>query len=141
MADDIGRLPPLSVLLGSTDIGTTFSHPHRKELHLGGQRSEYLAMSDYIVRATCPTCGDVVLTTRDLGMLVDPDGSRFLFDCPRCHLQVSRGLPTGIIHVLRAAGVAVIEPVRISDDDLGAFLADFDQADCLDQLRRLGRGA
>jgi hypothetical protein len=96
---------------------------------------------DYIVRATCPGCGDVVLTTGDLSLQVDRSGSRFSFACPRCHDRVSHDIPTGIVHILQAAGVESIEPEPdpISDEELGAFLADFERADCVDQLRRLSR--
>lgn len=96
-------------------------------------------MSDSIVRATCPSCGDVVLATGDLGLKLDEVRSRFLFVCPGCHRHVSRDVPAGIVHVLQAAGVQLVEavPARISDDELTKFLADFDRVDCLDQLRRL----
>jgi predicted RNA-binding Zn-ribbon protein involved in translation (DUF1610 family) len=115
-------------------------HLGRRGYTLGSNVPTMYAMSDYIVRATCPGCGDVVLTTGDLGLQVDPDGSRFLFACPRCHEQVSRPVPAGVIGVLRSAGVAVMEPAAINADDMQAFLADFEPADCLDQLRRLGSG-
>jgi predicted RNA-binding Zn-ribbon protein involved in translation (DUF1610 family) len=97
-------------------------------------------MRDSIVRATCPSCGDVVLTTGDLGLQLDERQSRFLFTCPRCHQQVSHDLPSGIVHVLLAAGVHPLEsvPELVSADELTEFLADFDRVDCLDQLRRLG---
>lgn len=97
-------------------------------------------MSNPIVRATCPSCGEVVLTTGDLGLQLREGESRFLFACPRCRQRVSHDVPAGIIHILQAAGVhlAEPEPELISTDDLADFLADFDRADCLDQLRRLG---
>jgi len=100
-------------------------------------------MSDSIVRATCPGCGDVVLTTGDLGLQVDTCGSRFHFACPRCHQQVSHDVPAGIVHILQAAGVHVAQPQPdpIGEDELAAFMADFERVDCLDQLRRLGSGA
>jgi predicted RNA-binding Zn-ribbon protein involved in translation (DUF1610 family) len=98
-------------------------------------------MSDSIVRATCPDCGDVVLTTSDLGL--DTAGSRFLFACPRCHAKVTHDVPAGIIHILQAAGVHFVEPEAdpLSEEELAGFLADFERVDCLDQLRRLGSGA
>jgi endogenous inhibitor of DNA gyrase (YacG/DUF329 family) len=97
-------------------------------------------MSESIVRATCPACGDVVVTTRDVGLRLDEAQSRFLFDCPRCHRQVSREVPSGIVHILRVAGVQLVdpEPELISQSELAEFLAEFDDVDCFDELRRLG---
>jgi predicted RNA-binding Zn-ribbon protein involved in translation (DUF1610 family) len=96
-------------------------------------------MSDSIVRATCPTCGDVVLTTTELGLHVDEETSLFLFTCPRCHRHVSHDVPAGIVHILQSAGVHPVAslPELISPDDLHDFLADFDRIDCVDELRRL----
>jgi hypothetical protein len=56
---------------------------------------------------------------------------------------VTRDVPTGIIHILQAAGVPEIEPEPdlIGVEELAEFLADFDRVDCLDQLRRLDHGA
>ncbi|MDQ1356427.1 MAG: hypothetical protein QOF20_2548 [Acidimicrobiaceae bacterium] len=100
-------------------------------------------MSDSFVRATCPTCGDVVLTTADIGLQTDHGQSAFLFACPRCHEHVTREVPAGIIHILQAAGVHEVspEPELIGADELADFLADFERVDCLDQLRRLDHGA
>lgn len=92
-------------------------------------------MSDSIVRSTCPTCGDVVLATEELGLQLDAAGSRFLFACPRCRQPVSHDVPTGIAHILQAAGVHVVEPDPITEQDLAAFLAELDQPDCVDRLR------
>ena len=96
-------------------------------------------MSHSIVRATCPSCGDVVLTTDDLGLDLHEAIARFLFACPRCHAHVSHEVPAGIVHILEAAGVHQVEPEPdlLGDEALAQFLADFDRGDCLEQLRRL----
>jgi hypothetical protein len=114
-----------------------------KGLHLRRQSSDHHYMSDSFVRATCPTCGDVVLAIADLGLQTDEGQSCFLFACPRCHEQVSREVPAGIIQILRTAGVHEVppEPELIGADELAEFLADFERVDCLDQLRRLDHGA
>lgn len=99
-------------------------------------------MSHPLVRATCPACGDVVLTTDDL-RLDEHDCQSFLaFECPRCRIAVSHGIPAGIVHLLQAAGVRPMDRQDdlLSDDELATFLADFDRVDCFDQLRRLGHG-
>ena len=79
---------------------------------------------------TCPTCGDVVLTTGEVGLLQRDEGvSQFLFVCPTCHRQCTRDIPAGIVHILLAAGVHPVEsmPELISQDQLTDFLADFEQ--------------
>jgi hypothetical protein len=85
----------------------------------------------------------VVLSTSDLGLQLDPVGSRFLFACPSCGRPVSHQVPSGIVHILQAAGVEVVAPVSppLSEVELAGFLADFERPDCLDQLRRLVSGA
>src|SRR5580700_8097827 len=100
-------------------------------------------MSNPLVRATCPECGDVVLTTGDLGLDEQWGEPRLTFACPRCHEQVTHGIPTGIVHILRAAGVRRVLPLpdSLADDEMAGFLADFDRTDCLDHLRRLSHGA
>jgi predicted RNA-binding Zn-ribbon protein involved in translation (DUF1610 family) len=100
-------------------------------------------MSQSLVRATCPTCGDVVLTARDLRLDQQDRWSRVLFTCPRCRQQVSHDIPSGVVSVLRSAGVPqiVAPPELISPEELAEFLADFDRVDCLEQLRRLESGA
>ncbi|MDQ6615612.1 MAG: hypothetical protein M3083_12935 [Actinomycetota bacterium] len=97
-------------------------------------------MSDSMVRATCPTCGDLVITIGDLGLQLDERQARYLFACPRCHQQVSRDVPTGMIDILRVAGAHLVGPgpELISEQELADFLADFDRIDALDHLRRLG---
>lgn len=112
-------------------------------LHLMAQDSDHQTMSDSIVRSTCPTCGDVVLAPEELGLQLDDNGSRFLFACPRCRQRVSHAVPAGIVHILQAAGVPMVEsdPDPITEDDVAEFLAEFERPDCFDQLRRLDRGA
>ena len=100
-------------------------------------------MSNPLVRATCPVCGDVVLTTGDLALDEQWGEPRLTFACPRCHEQVSHDVAAGIVHILRSAGVRRVVPLPgpVAEEELSAFMADFDRADCLDQLRRLSRDA
>lgn len=87
------------------------------------------------VRASCPTCGDVELTTRDLGLqrCSDNGSSSYSFVCPACRVMVSKPAAEQVVSMLRGAGVAVHDwalPAElaearhgppVSHDDLLAF--------------------
>ncbi len=59
------------------------------------------------IRATCPTCADVELTTRDLSVQVCSDTSQgsYSFRCPTCLLAVSKQAEPRIIDLLVSSGV------------------------------------
>lgn len=59
------------------------------------------------IKASCPTCGDVELTTRDVQVLLcatTNEGS-YAFRCPACRLAVSKPAEARIVDVLVASGV------------------------------------
>ena len=59
------------------------------------------------IRASCPTCGDVELTSRDVVVRVcaaDNAGS-YAFRCPACRLAVSKGADPKIVDLLVSSGV------------------------------------
>lgn len=59
------------------------------------------------IRASCPDCGDVELTTRDVSVRVcaaDNHGS-YAFRCPHCQLAVSKDAPARIVDLLVSSGV------------------------------------
>lgn len=99
-------------------------------------------MGNSIVRATCPGCGDVVLATADLRLELDTGPARYRFTCPGCAEVVVHQVPPAIVHILQAAGVHSSGPHTglVTDDEMAAFLADFDRPDCLAQLRRSDQG-
>jgi hypothetical protein len=92
------------------------------------------------VRASCPTCGDVKLTTRDVQVQVGYTSglNSYSFLCPSCRLLVNKEATDLIMETLVAAGVRVItwtRPAeldelklgpRITHDDLLAFHFDLD---------------
>src|SRR5688572_4878129 len=58
------------------------------------------------IRASCPTCGDVELTSRDVTVLVcstNNEGS-YAFQCPRCRLAVSKAAEAKIVDLLVSSG-------------------------------------
>lgn len=59
------------------------------------------------IKASCPTCGDVELTTRDVQVLLcatTNEGS-YAFRCPDCRLAVSKPAESRVVDVLVASGV------------------------------------
>src|SRR5438270_2261440 len=59
------------------------------------------------IRASCPTCGDVELTTRDVSVQVcsaNNQGS-YSFLCPVCRLAVSKQAEARIVDLLVSSGV------------------------------------
>lgn len=100
-------------------------------------------MSDSIVRASCPACGDLVLSTTELTLRLDNAAARYRFVCPHCQQVVSREVAPGIVHVLLAAGVHAGEPEQpqFTDADVASLLAELDRPDCLAHLRRSVSGS
>lgn len=59
------------------------------------------------IKASCPTCGDVELTTRDVQVRLcstTNEGS-YSFRCPACRLAVAKPAEPRIVDVLVASGV------------------------------------
>jgi len=83
----------------------------------GRKRRETLVAT---IRASCPTCGDVELTSRDVTVRVcaaDNQGS-YAFRCPVCKLAVSKSADPKIVDLLVSSGV------RLSVWHLPAELAE-----------------
>src|SRR2546423_3576610 len=59
------------------------------------------------IRASCPTCGDVELTTRDVTVHVcsDTNEGSYAFRCPHCRLAVSKPAEARIVDLLVSSGV------------------------------------
>lgn len=104
-----------------------------------------------IVRATCPTCGDVELTVDDLAAIVcatTNEGS-YAFQCPTCQLAVVKEAEGHVIDLLASAGVrlsvfelpAELEEPRSGDpfthDDLLAFHDRLQQDDWFAEVEAL----
>ncbi len=87
------------------------------------------------IRASCPDCGDVELTTADIAVRVCAEDNRgsYAFRCPACRMAVTKLAEPRIIDLLVAAGVeldvwhlpAELHEVRVGElfthDDLLAF--------------------
>lgn len=60
-----------------------------------------------MIRATCPTCGDVELSVHDVHVLLcaTTDEGSYAFRCPACRLAVSKPADSRVVDILVAAGV------------------------------------
>ena len=61
------------------------------------------------IRASCPECGDVELTTRQMTVRVCAEDNRgsYLFRCPSCEMTVTKAAEQRIIDLLVSSGVEV----------------------------------
>lgn len=59
------------------------------------------------IRANCPTCDDVELTTKDLKVQVCADTKQgsYSFRCPRCQMAVAKQAEPRIVDLLVSSGV------------------------------------
>lgn len=62
-----------------------------------------------MIRASCPTCGDVELTTRDVRVLLCSSTyeSSYAFQCPSCRVAVAKPAEPRVVDVLLASGIAL----------------------------------
>jgi hypothetical protein len=100
------------------------------------------------IRASCPTCGDVELTSRDVTVQVCASNNQgsYAFRCPECTFAVSKLAEQRIVDLLVSSGVrlsvwslpAEMEEPRygptISYDDLLDFHLLLQQDDWFDQI-------
>jgi hypothetical protein len=70
----------------------------------GKDREECLVAT---IRASCPTCGDVELTSRDVVVRVcaADDAGSYAFRCPACRMAVSKQAEAKIVDLLVSSGV------------------------------------
>lgn len=86
------------------------------------------------IRATCPVCGEVELTSEDVQVrvLADDDGdvlegSIYRFRCPTCETMVTKSADDRIVGLLESGGVPITRTqmdVLASDALIGAQLPE-----------------
>jgi predicted RNA-binding Zn-ribbon protein involved in translation (DUF1610 family) len=108
------------------------------------------------VRASCPTCGDVEMTIRDVQvqLCATTASSSYSFLCPACRLLVNKTATEQVVEILVNAGVRVVEwtlpaelterrdgPAVTHDDLLGFHFALAEPGWLESQLADLDRAA
>lgn len=77
------------------------------------------------IRASCPGCGDVELTSKDVRVMVctTNDEGSYTFRCPSCLLAVSKPAEPRIVDLLVSAGVGLTTwelPLELAESHVGA---------------------
>lgn len=86
------------------------------------------------IRASCPDCGDIELTTRDVAVRVcaaDNRGS-YSFRCPDCRLAVAKDAAPRIVELLVSSGVKMTMwelPAELFEQKLGEVINHDDLLD------------
>lgn len=80
------------------------------------------------IRASCPTCGDVELTSHDVSVQVCASNNQgsYAFRCPECTVAVSKLAEQRIIDLLVSSGV------RLSVWSLPAEMDEVREGDAID---------
>lgn len=106
------------------------------------------------IKASCPTCGDVELTTRDVQVLLcaTTNQGSYAFRCPTCRVAVSKQAEARVVDVLVASGVqlsvwqlpAELHEVHtgppVSYDDLLEFHFELQREDWFERLATTSSG-
>jgi hypothetical protein len=76
------------------------------------------------IRASCPTCGDVELTSRDVVVRVcaADNAGAYAFRCPSCRMAVSKQAEPKIVDLLVSSGVRLSVwhlPAELSEPHYG----------------------
>ncbi len=76
------------------------------------------------IRASCPDCGDVELTTGDMSVRVCADDQRsaYVFRCPDCRMAVTKAAEPRIVDLLVSSGVELEVwrlPAELSEQSVG----------------------
>jgi hypothetical protein len=83
------------------------------------------------IRASCPDCGDVELTSQDMTvrLCVEDNRGSYVFRCPTCTMTVTKATEQRIVDLLVASGVKVemwTLPLELRERPVGAPLTHDD---------------
>ncbi len=91
------------------------------------------------IRTTCERCGDVELTTDDIGLELAAEDStgNYRFACPTCGLVHRKPVNHRVVSILLATGVdyEVLPALgTITEDEIAAFAAALDEGEWHSEL-------
>jgi len=91
------------------------------------------------IRASCPDCGDVELTTADVHVRIcdDNNAGTYSFRCPHCEMTVVKSAEPRTIDLLVASGVSFTTwrlPAELSEPRVGEPINHDDLLDFHDLL-------
>jgi len=91
------------------------------------------------IRTTCKHCGDVELTTRDIGLELAAEGStgHYRFECPFCASMQRRPANHRVVSILLATGVEyqiISEDGPITEDEITSFASSLEAGDWFSEL-------
>jgi hypothetical protein len=92
------------------------------------------------IRASCPTCGDVELTTKDVVVRVcaDDNTGSYSFGCPQCAVRVVKTAEQHVLDLLGGSGVDVVVwtlPAELAERRGGGPITHDDLMDFHDLLQ------
>jgi len=93
------------------------------------------------IRASCPTCGDVELTSADVTVLVcsTTNVSSYAFQCPTCEVAVTKPAEPRVVDLLVSTGVRLSVwqlPAELEEAHSGAPICYDDLLEFHFELRR-----
>ncbi len=91
------------------------------------------------IRTTCSRCGDVELTTGDVGLELAGEGGegRYRFDCPLCGATERRPANERVVSILLATGVSYeIVPMEepLTEAEITRFVRELNEGDWFSEL-------
>jgi hypothetical protein len=95
------------------------------------------------IRASCPDCGDVELTSRDMKVRVcaDDNSGSYAFRCPSCRMAVTKAAEQRIVDLLVSSGVTAQVwhlPAELSETRVGPNLTHDDLLEFHELLQSTG---
>ncbi|MDQ1713018.1 MAG: hypothetical protein QOE45_2468 [Frankiaceae bacterium] len=81
--------------------------PKHREFRRGRREAHREDTDVTTIKASCPTCGEVELTSEDVTLMVCSHASQsyYTFDCPKCADEVRKPADDHVVSLLMSGGV------------------------------------